>query len=451
MLRLSGPESVSIGHSICGLDGNAEIVARHAYHRSLQDPDFGETLDEGVVTFFRAPHSATGEDVVEFACHGGPAVVRALLRVCRRLGARAAEPGEFTFRAFRNGRVDLLEAEGIASLVEGRTRRGRRSALRSLEGELSNELARLRDSIVNVAVEVETLVEFPDDVHDDAHEEQIGKNLLPRLQSLADTAVDLAGRTISRRVLNEGVVAPLLGRPNVGKSSLFNSLLGRERAIVTPHPGTTRDTIEGVVEAAGVPLTLVDTAGLRDTSDAIEQIGVDRSLEMLDQANLVLLVVELGAEPCEFERRLIDRIRNREDAPALLLIANKADRVEGDPAGYLNAWTQLLPDEPKRPKPLVLCALEPDAAVRILRVLEGMVASSLPDETTCPYSLTDRQIQCFQTLTGHLRAASQSPPLPLDLIGDELRSALAVLGTLDGTGGPPDLFAEIFSRFCIGK
>lgn len=447
VVRVSGTESIAIGARVCGFPHPEAIRPRHAYFRRIVDPRDGEVLDEAVVVFYRGPHSATGEDVVEFSCHGSPVVVRRVLEVCRGLGARAAEPGEFTFRAFRAGRINLVEAEGVAALIDGRTDRARRSALRSLEGSLSRELAMLSASLIGVAIEIETLVEFPDDARDEA----IGINLLPRIEQLKNQAETLRGRTISRRSLNDGLIVPLLGRPNVGKSSLFNRLLGRERAIVTPHPGTTRDTIEGTIEVAGIPVTLVDTAGLRETEDCIEKIGVDRSMEMLDRADIVIFVFELFRMPEPFERELIARIQSRDAYPPFVAAANKADLVDGSREAQLHVWREILSPTMDIQDMVVISALEDDAAQPILNVLEKTASFHIPDEHVCPYALTERQLQKLDDLIACLRAASSFPLMPLDLLGDELRAALDALGELDGTGARPDLFGEIFSRFCIGK
>ncbi len=455
LIRISGPDSFSIGRRLCAWNKDFPITDRHVYFQHLIDPQSQEIVDEALVTFFKGPHSATGEDVVELSCHGSPVVIRRTLEICHQLGARAAEAGEFTFRAFRAGRIDLVEAEGIATLIESRTGRAQRCALRSLEGDLSKELTALREAIVGVAIEVETLIEFPDDVQD----KEIGKDLLPRLGSLLCMLEQLRSRTVSRRVLSEGLYAPLLGRPNVGKSSLFNRLLGRERAIVTPHPGTTRDTVEGTIELAGLPITLVDTAGVRDTVDPIEQLGVGRSLEVLRKAHLVILVGELGNDPDRSETQLLQSLLEREEIPPVLLIANKAD-VAGAPPDlavnpWLTAWKDMCArggrnDLPKM-ESLTISALHENSAQPILDALSRLAASCMPDETSSPYALTDRQLGRLDQIGIHLHNAAQYPALPLEIVSDELREGLNCLSELDGSGVRPDLFGEIFSQFCIGK
>ncbi len=451
LIRITGNESFRIGRRICGMLPDAAVEERHAYFKRLRAPDGRDTLDEALVTFFRGPHTATGEDVVELSCHGSPAIIRRVLKGCRELGMRPAEPGEFTFRAFRSGRLDLAEAEGVAALIEGRTERARRSALRVTEGALSRELRALRDAIVQVAIEIETLVEFPDDVC----EAGIGQELETRLDKLIQEATALRRRTVSRRKLTEGLIVPLLGRPNVGKSSLFNRILGQDRAIVTPHPGTTRDTIEGTIELADLPVTLVDTAGLRETDDTIERLGVDRSLETVERADIVLFVFELDRAPDDFERGFLERLLSRDTSPPILAVGNKADRVHEERRSALPEWTQLRAELAGHSKgfsmPISVSARQDDAVDSILAALEERAVASLPDESRTPYALSERQIERLETIERRLREARPGSSLPLDLLGDELRAALDALSELDGSGVRPDLFAEIFSRFCIGK
>src|SRR5512145_133825 len=287
VLRVSGSLALAIAKKVVG----RAPKPRTALHAVFRDAG-GEAIDQGIALYFPAPHSYTGEAVLELQGHGGPVVMQALLAACLDAGARLAEPGEFTRRAFLEGKLDLAQAEAVADLIDAASREAARSALRSLSGEFSAAIATLQARLVELRALTEAMLDFPEEDVDNLHREDASLRLAEVRQAL--DAVLTKSRQGS--LLRSGIHVVLAGRPNVGKSSLLNRLAGDERAIVTPIPGTTRDALREPVQIAGVPLVLVDTAGLRVTSDVVEQLGVERTQRELEQADVVLAVYEAGSD-----------------------------------------------------------------------------------------------------------------------------------------------------------
>ena len=428
IIRVSGPAAFSLVHELCPSLSHESQKPRQASLTRIMAS--GEVIDEALVTLFPAPHSYSGEDVAEISCHGGCAVVRAILgRLCQR-GARLAGPGEFTFRAVRNGKLDTIQAQGICDLIDASTERLRRAAFSSFDGSLTESLSPLESRLVDIAVRLEACIEFPDDVPEDeagVKDEEIAQVLQSILR--------IERSALNHRLLTDGLRLVLIGQPNVGKSSLFNRLVGRERAIVSPHPGTTRDTIEATVEIAGLPVTLVDTAGLHDRPGEVEALGIARTRDAAQTGDGLLLVTEATRTFDTTERHIIES----PDKP-LLVILNKTDLVS-DP--LVSASTRAVP----------VSALTGTGLETLWHAIEELIDQLLPrqgqESQVLLSALQETQLrQTREALERAMEAHARQEP---EIVAEDIRSALACLARLRGTGLTPDLVGEMFSRFCVGK
>jgi tRNA modification GTPase len=287
VIRVSGVESLSLLRTLIGAD-SYQPAPNVLSLKSLIDPDTAEALDEALVCFFKAPHSFTGEDVVEFHCHGSPILLRTIIDLTLKLGARLADPGEFSLRAVTNGRLRLTEAEAIRDVIDAQTDTALRQATRQLKGEISNRLQPVKEQLLEIIVRLESSIEFVEDDLPPLASQEISKSL----QKLLDDLSRLRSTFSSGRLLRDGIRVALVGRPNVGKSSLFNSLIGHGRAIVTSIAGTTRDTLTEEIGVQGVPVVLIDTAGIRRSNDEIELIGVERARREAADADLLIVVID---------------------------------------------------------------------------------------------------------------------------------------------------------------
>lgn len=401
----------------------------------LESPENPEPIDEMLLVFFSGPASYTGNDLVELHCHGSPAVMDALLETLRRQGARMAQPGEFTRRAFLNGRMDLAQAEGVANLIAAQTRQAGRLALAQLEGRLSRELRELREMLLDFAAETEARLDFPEEEIEPENRRKMARTLEDCQKKMDDL---LAGYQ-KGRLYRDGARVVLLGPPNAGKSSLFNALVGREKAIVTPHPGTTRDSLEATLDLAGIPLTLVDTAGLREQSDCeIEQMGMERSRKEAEQADLLLLVLD-GTKAPEPEETLLAR----ESPVPCLTVINKSDE----------------PLYPKRMEALEiggdvlrLSALEHKGLDRLEKGIQKQLGAGRDSgESLLLTNQRHREAleQCRQAVRGAQSLFAQGESG--DLIMVDVYEALGRLEEMLGQKVDGTLLDRIFSRFCIGK
>ncbi|MHB8869213.1 MAG: tRNA uridine-5-carboxymethylaminomethyl(34) synthesis GTPase MnmE [Thermoleophilia bacterium] len=457
IVRMSGPAALALGaRAFRPARGSAfgENDGNRLRYGHIVDPETGVVLDEVLAVGMLGPSTYTREDVVEVHCHGGPAAQRAVLQLLMRLGARPAEPGEFTQRAFLNGRIDLTQAEGVAGIVRARTASALRAGVRQLSGGLSDRLRSLRGDLIGVLAQIEAGIDFTEEDLEELDRDTLGRDLA----GVGDQITALLGTAFLGRALEQGVRTAIVGRPNVGKSSLLNALLMRERAIVSDVPGTTRDTVEDLVEIAGIPLHLVDTAGLRASADAVELLGIERSREALREADLVLAVFELPIAPGEAED---GQIIAELDPRHTILVANKRDTVEPVP-GDEAEW-----EEYARSSMAEILSKGPNAAWRVCAVSarSGDGISALRDliEVTVvgaggvdldePLLATERQ----RNLTAAAAAAVTAARTGLregvaeELVAEDVRDAVRALGSITGEELVPDLIDEIFRRFCIGK
>jgi tRNA modification GTPase len=430
IVRLSGPQARSIAAALAG-----QVPApRHAALRTFRDAS-GEQIDQGLLLLFPAPHSYTGEDVVELQGHGGPVVLNLLLHAACVAGARPARPGEFSERAFLNGRLDLAQAEAVADLIEASSRSAARAALHSLQGQFSRRVETLLQELIQVRADLEAALDFADEdvpwiTPQTLHERSAG---------LVEIAQDLIKEAAQGRRLREGMVVAIAGQPNVGKSTLLNQLAGAEAAIVSPHAGTTRDLLREHIVVDGLPLTVVDTAGLRDSADPVEQEGVRRAWAALEKAELILFVADDRCGLTAQDAALLQRLP--QDIETLILL-NKCD-LSGRAPGREQ-------DPQKR-----VCLRLSAAAGSGLDLLAAEIkrAAGLSAGAEGLFTARARHLEALRQALASLRLArahgakNASP----ELIAEELRFAQAALDEITGRFTSEDLLGRIFSTFCIGK
>jgi tRNA modification GTPase len=400
-------------------------VPRRAMRASFRD-DHGAALDEGLVLFFPAPASYTGEDVLELHAHGGPTVMRLLLARCVALGARIAEPGEFTRRAFLNDKLDLAQAEAVADLIDASTEAAARCAVRSLRGEFSERIAELLAQLVELRMLIEATLDFPEEEIDpvDRYDARV------RLQGLREAVARSLLQSRRGSVLRSGLTAVLVGQPNVGKSSLLNRLAGEEVAIVTPLPGTTRDAVRQTIQVEGIPIHVVDTAGLRDAVDPVESIGIERTWAAIDAADLVLVVTDARTGVQAEDREIVARLPGR---LARVQVLNKSDLIGLRAATPDGIYTSALTGE----------------GIDALRAAMLRVAG-WESSTEDVFMARARHLDALER-TGAALARAEARMAEPELLAEELRLAHRDLSAITGEYSADDLLGEIFQRFCIGK
>ncbi len=408
-------------------------VPRKATYTTFQD-DTGLAIDQGVALYFPSPHSYTGEDVLELQGHGGPAVMGRLLKRCLQLGCRIARPGEFTERAFLNDKLDLAQAESVADLIEAGSEEAARSAARTLTGEFSKRVHQLTDALTNLRMHVEACIDFPEE--EIAPADRAAQS--SQLQHLRALHAALSQEAKQGAVLRDGLTVVLIGRPNVGKSSLLNRLAGDELAIVTPIPGTTRDHVRATIHLEGVPVHLIDTAGLHDTDDAVERIGIDRTWSAIEKAGAALLISEAGEMAGREEAEILQRL------PATLPTAWVYNKID------LYGPTGVSRETPRTGNhiSLFVSALTGEG-MDSLRAWLLETAGWQPGSEGV-FLARARHLAALATVETHLAAAA-SQSSQYELFAEELRLAQLALSAITGEFSSDDLLGEIFSRFCIGK
>ncbi|WP_043701037.1 tRNA uridine-5-carboxymethylaminomethyl(34) synthesis GTPase MnmE [Tepidimonas taiwanensis] len=463
IVRLSGRGLAALHEPLCG----RALRPRHAHYGPLLAGD-GTALDHGIALWFPAPHSYTGEDVLELQAHGGPVLLQLLLQRCLDAGAetdpatgrprvpglRLAQPGEFTERAFLNGKLDLAQAEAVADLIDASTEAAARSAARSLSGAFSQAVDALRDDLVQLRMLVEATLDFPEEDIDFLRQADAAGQLA-RLQARLD---DVLARTRQGALLREGMHVVIAGQPNAGKSSLLNALAQAEVAIVTPIAGTTRDVVQQSIQIHGVPLHVIDTAGLRDGDgvDEVERIGIARAWQRIESADAVLFVHDLtrAHEPDYAAADAAIRAQLAARLPArvpVIDVWNKADAV-GDTGGDTEGDGS--PDAGVHDRDGIRLSARTGTGLEALRdrLLHAVGWTGATPEGL--FSARQRHVQALHRVREHLAAAQaqlESPAPALELLAEELRLAHEALGTITGAFGADDLLGVIFSRFCIGK
>ncbi len=426
VIRLSGPDARRIGEVITGKD----LKARVAHFRPFLDTE-GQVIDSGIALYFQGPASFTGEDVVELQGHGGPVVQAMLMRRVLELGARPARPGEFSERAFLNDKLDLTQAEAIADLVASGTESAARAAQRSLEGAFSERIDGIQTTLTELRVFIEAALDFPDEEIDFIAESDV----VQRLEALVEDLEALIESARQGQVLRDGVTVAIIGEPNAGKSSLLNALAGRDSAIVTDIPGTTRDVVRETLSLDGLPVHIADTAGLREAEDVVEAEGIRRAREALASADIALLVLD-GSRPLEPQRKL------QQEIPAgvrCIEVLNKSDLIGESPAVDTDGWRVTL-----------------SARNRLgLGGLVGLLhqAAGLGESREGAFSARSRHVDALRRARDHVaEGLTQLRELGLpETLAEELRLAQQDLSEVTGEFLPDDLLGAIFSSFCIGK
>ena len=426
VVRVSGPACREIAQVVLGHCP----APRHAAYLPFKDAD-GSLIDRGIAIYYQAPHSYTGEDVLELQAHGGTALMQLLLARCITLGARQAEPGEFTRRAYLNDKLDLAQAEAVADVISAATAEAARSAVRSLSGEFSQRIHTVRNKMIDLRLYVEACLDFPEEDIDFITQGRVA-------EKLAGIATELQAVFAGARqgnLLREGIHVVLIGQPNVGKSSLMNQLAGEEVAIVTPIAGTTRDTIKSAIQINGVPLHIVDTAGLRETEDEVERQGIARTWRATENAHAALLLVDAAHGITETEKSILARLRA--DLPKVW-IHNKIDLSQEAPRTEVHEGQTHL-----------YLSAKAGTGMALLRDELLKIAGWQPGGEGV-FMARDRHLHALNEVKANLARATDNLAFP-ELLAEELRSAQESLNTITGEFTPDDLLGEIFSRFCIGK
>ena len=433
IIRISGSDALAIIQKLFK-GKNLEQAASHTinYGHIVEN---GQVIDEVMVSLMRAPKTFTREDVVEINTHGGLAVTNEILQLVIRSGARMAEPGEFTKRAFLNGRVDLAQAEAVMDLIRAKTDKAMALAVQQLDGSLSNLINKTRQEILNTLAQVEVNIDYPE--YDDV-EEMTTALLREKTKEFEDLLANLLRTARRGKILREGLSTAIIGRPNVGKSSLLNNLLREEKAIVTDIAGTTRDVIEEYVNIKGVPLKLVDTAGIRETDDVVEKIGVERSKKALEEADLVLLVLNASEKLTKQDRSLLEISQNSNR----IVLLNKTD----------------LPEKIERdqlPQDAIPISVLKNENIDLIedRINQLFFDNAGIIEQDATYLSNTRHISLIEKALESLQAVNQGLELgmPVDLLHVDMTRTWEILGEITGDAAPDELITQLFSQFCLGK
>ena len=439
IVKMSGPEVLPILQRVfvpsegeSREPGPWQPTSHRLHHGHIIDPDSQEVVDEVLASYMKAPHTYTRQDVVEINCHGGIVPLRRVLELTLRQGARLASAGEMTLRAFILGRLDLAQAEAVLDVVRAKTEAGLRVAVEQLGGRLSKEIREVRAGLVDVLAYLEATIDFTED-------EIPERDITAPLQEARRRIEELLSSANQGMIYRQGIRAAIVGRPNVGKSSLLNSLLRTSRAIVTPVPGTTRDTLEETINLQGIPLTLVDTAGIAESEDLVERLGIERSRQALSRADLALMLVDASEPLQEADRQIAELIGNK---PTILVI-NKIDL----PA------VAVVDDLLSTVKRVRVSALTQEELKGLEEAIVEAVFSGQVMASDVPLVNNPRHKEALQGALEHVRAAEEANQrkMPADFIAIDLTAAVNVLGEITGETATEDLLEIIFSEFCVGK
>ena len=441
IVRISGDLAISIASSIyqCGTKQLEEQKTHTIHYGHIVDPKSGEVYDEVMVSVLRAPKTFTREDIVEINCHGGIVAINRVLQLVLRMGARLAEPGEFTKRAFLNGRIDLSQAEAVMDLIRAKTDKSMQLAMRQLDGQLSHLIQNLRQEILNTLAQVEVNIDYPE--YDDV-EEMTLQLLREKTQQILQGIRTLLNTASQGKILRDGLKTAIVGRPNVGKSSLLNVLLREEKAIVTDIAGTTRDTIEEYVNVRGVPLQLIDTAGIRETDDVVEKIGVERSRKALKEADFVLLLLNQSEILQEEDIRLLETTKGMKR----IILFNKTDLPS-------KLSTEDIAPYAQEEEIVTTSMLNKEGIDQLEEKIAGYFFQGQMNERDATYLSNTRHIALLEKAEQALVEVQNGieMEMPVDLIQIDFTRAWDLLGEITGDSIQDELLTQLFSQFCLGK
>mgnify|MGYP000873550126 CR=1 FL=1 len=438
IVRLSGGRAIDIAEKFFDSPSGRSLKAvkgRSMTYGHIIDPDSGRPVDEVLVSVMRAPHTYTAEDVVEINCHGGFTAVKCVLELCFRFGARPAQPGEFTRRAFINGRIDLSQAEAVLGVIKSNSQDSLEASAAQLEGNISREISAIRSQFVDLIAHIDAYVDFPDEDVEEIVELQPGiAECIGRIGRLIDSAG-------VGKILREGLRTVIIGKPNVGKSSLLNALLKEDRAIVTEVPGTTRDIIEEYLSIGGVPVKLMDTAGIRNTADAVEKIGVERSKSLIGRADLVVLMFDSSAELTGEDMSIVELARGKKTV-ALLNKSDLAPEISEDDI------RNIIPDAV-----IIRTSLKDGTGLdELTDFIYGLIYSG-GIKVNSPIVTSTRQLACLKRARDAAESAldTLADGIPADLVTVDLMNAVNALGEITGETAGEEIIDRIFENFCVGK
>jgi len=433
IVRISGPQALNIAEAILGFTPKK----RFAHYCDFHDYD-KMRLDQGIALYFNNPHSFTGEDVIELQAHGGPVILDLLLKTIIQLGGRLAEPGEFSQRAFFNDKLDLVQAEAISDLINSTSEQAARCALRSLQGEFSNQINDILDQLIKLRIFVEAAIDFPEEEVDFLTE----SNVLAQVDTLIETLNNLFKNANQGALLTEGMRVVIAGKPNAGKSSLLNALAGKESAIVTDIEGTTRDVLKEQINIDGMPLHIIDTAGLRESNDEVEKIGIDRAWKEIEQADRILLVTDASdSNMLNTDDHWPEFVEKLERTDHLSLVRNKVDKLNEEASLNLEG-----------PYPVISISAKTKHGLTFLQEhLKDCVGFNASNEGS--FTARRRHLDALTKAVDAVKVGRKqlTEMNAGELLAEELRVAQDALSEITGKFTPDDLLGEIFSSFCIGK
>ncbi|MGI6668249.1 MAG: tRNA uridine-5-carboxymethylaminomethyl(34) synthesis GTPase MnmE [Acetivibrionales bacterium] len=443
VIRISGPDAFTIGGRVFkGRMAFKDMKSHTVAHGKIIDPLNGHFLDDVLLVKMKGPNTFTGEDTVEISCHGGIVVLRNVLSLVLREGARAAGPGEFTKRAFINGKIDLTQAEAVIDLINSKTDEGSRAAAAQMEGRLSQRIRAVRKELVGLIAHIEAVLDYPEyDI-----EELTGEKVVNGIRSAKDEILKIAKSYDKGKLLKEGISAAIIGKPNAGKSSLLNALAGVNRAIVTDIPGTTRDIIEEYINVNGIPVRFLDTAGIRKTQDPVESIGVERARKAASEADLAIIVLDASTGILPEDSEILAFLKERKK----VIIINKTDIADEYKIG---AMKQQLEEAGNSSPVIVASMLDGTGMDELLDAISGLFMEGAVDVNNEILITNIRHKTLLEKAAESLASAKQAyeKGLPLDLVAIDIREGAENLGRITGESVAEDIINEIFSRFCIGK
>ena len=431
IIRLSGEDSINIVNKIFkGKD--LTTVPTHTIHYGYI-VDNNEIIDEVLVSIMRTPKTYTKENIIEINCHGGISTTNKVLELVLSNGARLADPGEFTKRAFLNGRIDLVEADGIMNLISSKTETSRKMSINELSGKVSSLITGIRDDLIQIISNIEVNIDYPE--YEDI-EVLSNEKILPSINKIKDTLIKTIKESENGRIINEGINVGIIGRPNVGKSSLLNSLLEEQKAIVTDIEGTTRDIVEGQIKLNGVLLNIIDTAGIRETDNIVEQIGVEKSYKIIDKSDLIIFLLNNNEPLTKEDLELYNKIKNKTH----IIVLNKTD------------LKQVIDLTPIKEEVLKVSLLNNDASIILDKIKELFNLEKL-ETSDLTYLSNARSISLLKKSLNNISNAIDNINNndPIDIVELELKDAWSTLGEIIGETYTDELLDELFSRFCLGK